>query len=120
MELKNQELDNPLQYLTDSEVTIKTNSILVKKETMFRNAQYKDDGAIIEGYIRNKATLAKYKDVVVNVSYYSATKTLIEEKQFVFYEFYEPNSNNHFSLKVYPPSAYKTFGFQVVGAKSAN
>jgi allantoicase len=116
-ELKQQELNNPLSYLSDSEVTMKDNTILVSKETFFKSAKYKDDGKIVEGYIVNSATLAKYKDVVVKIAYYSSTKTLIEEKKFVFYEFYEPNSTNYFSLKVYPPSAYDTYGFTVVDAK---
>lgn len=90
---------------------------MVKKATLFRVAVYEDDGALIKGWIENTATFAKFKDIVVKVSYYSRTETLIDKKQFVIYDYYEPNSTKFFSIKVYPPSAYKEFGFQIVDAK---
>lgn len=116
-ELKEEELNNPTSYLDDKDVSIKSNQVLVSEETFFKSAKYAEDGKIIEGFIVNKATLGKFKDVVVKVSYYSSTETLIDEKQYVFYEYYEPNSSNYFTLKVYPPSAYDKFGFSVVDAK---
>lgn len=116
-ELKQQELFNPTSYLDDKDVTLQPQRKKVRDAGLFRDAEYVDDGALIEGYIVNKATLAKFKDVVVKVTFYSQTETLIDEKSYVFYEYYEPNSTKHFSLKVDPPKAYKTFGFQVTDAK---
>lgn len=114
-ELKQQESDNPLEYLTDK-VSIKPNRVLVKEEGLFTSAEYADDGSLIEGTITNKATLAKFKDVKVKVTYFSATETEISSEDFVFYEYYKPNSSNTVSLKVYPPDAFKTFGFEITGA----
>lgn len=116
-ELKQQELLNPISYLDDKDVTLQPQRKKVRNAGLFRDAEYADDGALIEGYIINKATLAKFKDVVVKVTFYSQTKTLIDEKSYVFYEYYEPNSTKHFSLKIDLPKAYKTFGFQVTDAK---
>jgi hypothetical protein len=115
-ELKQQELINPIDYLTEKDVTLQLQRKKVRNAGLFRDAEYVDDGALIEGFIINEATLAKYKDVVVKVTFYSQTKTLIEEKSYVFYEFYKPNSTKHFSLKVNPPKAYKSFGFQITDA----
>jgi len=116
-ELKLQELNNPLDYLDHKDVTLRPQRKKIRNAGLFRDAEYVDDGALIEGYIINKATLAKFKDVVIKISFYSQTETLIDEETYVFYEYYEPNSKKHFSLKVYPPVAYKKFGIQIVDAK---
>jgi hypothetical protein len=115
-ELLKYELMNLMVYLDDKDVTLQQQRKKVRNAGLFRDAEYADDGALIKGSIINKATLAKYKDVKVRVTYYSKTKTLIQEKTYVFYEFYNPNSKKQFSLKVEPPIAYKTFGFELIDA----
>lgn len=47
----------------------------------------------------------------------SHTETVIEQKDYVFYEFYEPNSTEAFSLHLYPPAATNKFN---VSVKNAN
>ena len=116
-ELKKIELLNPLNYLSDKDVTLKPKIKKVRDAGLFRDAEYANDGAIIKGYIINSSTLAKFKDVKVKVSYYSKTETLIGEKSYIIYEFYKPNSSKSFSIKVKPPKAFKTFGFEVIGAQ---
>jgi hypothetical protein len=118
-ELKQQELFNPTGYLEYKDVTLQPQKKKIRNAGLFRKAEYVDDGALIEGYIVNKATLAKFKDVVIRVTFYSQTESIIDEQSYVFYEYYEPNSSKAFSLKVDPPKAYKTFGLQVTDAKSA-
>jgi len=118
VELKQQELLNPVKYLESKNVTMQEQTKKVKNAGLFRSAEYASDGAIIEGQILNTATLAKYKDVVVKISYYSQTETLIDEKSYVIYEFYKPNSSKKFLLKVNPPKAYKSYNFQLTDAKS--
>ena len=115
-ELQQQELLNPLNYLEHNNVTLQPQRKKVRNGGLFRDAKYADDGALIEGFIVNKSTLAKYKDIKVKVTYYSQTKTLINEEEYVFYEFYDPNTTKQFSIKVYPPKAYETFGFELIGA----
>ena len=105
-----------MNYLVDKDVTLQPQRKKVRNAGLFRDAEYADDGALIEGFIVNKATLAKYKDIKVRVTYYSQTKTLIDEEAYIFYEFYDPNSTKQFSLKVDPPKAYKTFGFELIYA----
>lgn len=114
-ELQLQELNNPLEYLT-TKATIRTNRVMVRRESIFHDAEYEDDGYIIEGTITNNADLANFKDVVVRVVFYSATKTEIGSKEYVLYEYYKPHTNKPISLHVYPPVGYAGFGFEVVGA----
>lgn len=117
-ELKNLENNNPLGYLSYNDVTLQPQKKLVKKETFFKSAVYEDDGALILGSITNNATLATYKDIVIKVSYYSQTETLIKTKSYVLYEYYKPNTLNYFSFKVYPPKAYVNFGIKIKAAKA--
>lgn len=55
---------------------------------------------VIQGIIINTATIAVYKDVVLEVSFYTKTETLLGTKQYNLYEFYPPGSAKPFSLKV--------------------
>jgi hypothetical protein len=120
-ELKQQEEIAPLTYLEDKNVKLKPQEKKTRDAGLFRDAEYAPDGAIIEGEFINKATIAKFKDITVKVSFYSQTKTLIDEKNYVIYEFYEPNSKKPFKLKIDElPQAYKEFGFEITGATPSN
>ncbi|MFA0960498.1 DUF4339 domain-containing protein [Roseivirga sp. BDSF3-8] len=70
----------------------------------------------IECKVSNKASVASYKDVVVEFTYYSKTKTvlLIEEK--VLYEVFPPNSNKTFDLKLDAYSDVSSIGWKVKSA----
>ena len=116
-ELKSKEEQTPSLYLQEEGVVLKPKRKIVKKATFFKQAKYADDGALITGQIINKATLAKYKDVVVDVSFYSQTKTQIDKKSYVLYEYYEPNSTNNFSLRIETPKAMESFDLQIRDAK---
>lgn len=120
MELKNQELNDPTTYLSAENVTMTENKVKTREAGLFRDAEYKTDGYFIEGNIKNTATIAKYKDVILTVTLFSQTETVIEEKDYVVYEFYAPNSVSSFSFKINPPSATNKFNVAVKGAKPAN
>lgn len=120
LELKNQELNDPTTYLSAENVTMTENKVKTRDAGLFRDAEYKTDGYFIEGSIKNTATLAKYKDVILTVTLFSQTETVIEEKDYVIYEFYGPNSVNAFSFKINPPSATNKFNVVVKDAKPAN
>lgn len=115
-ELQHAELENPLRYLDDIDVTMQGQTKMVKKGGLFRAPEYASDGAIVEGKIVNNATLAKYKDVQLTFSYYSATETLIDSESFVLYKFVEPGATIPFTIKTNPPAAYKNFGCEIIGA----
>lgn len=70
----------------------------------------------IEGVIENKATVTTYKDVVIEVTFYSKTDTPINTENYTIYEFYTPTSRKEFKLKVTNYSNIKSIGWEVVGA----
>ena len=114
MELQMQEQSSPTLYLFLSELTMKNN--LVKEAGLFRDAEY--DGSLVEGVISNSATIAKFKDIVLTIQLLSQTGTVIEEKDYVIYEFYEPNATKSFSIKIYPPDVTKKFNVSVKSASA--
>lgn len=119
-DLKRLESSNPLKYLSDTDVILKTQRKKVDNGGLFRDPKYVDDGALISGYIKNTATIAEYKDVVIKVQYYSQTKSIISSKSFTIYQFFKPHSSTYFSIKDNPPKAYKTFGLSVQSAVVSN
>ena len=117
LELLQQENNSPLKYLSSENVTLQKQRIQTRKAGLFRKAEYEDDGALIEGTFSNRATLAKFKDIEVKISYYSVTKSLIDTRTLVIYKFSEPNSSERFSIKIDEiPQAYNSFSFEIVGA----
>ena len=112
-DLKVQERENPQQYLSVVDVRMNGDEVQTRKAGLFRNAQYAKDGATITGNIKNSATLAKFKDAVLVVSFSSSTNTVIEEKEFVLYKFFTPHSSEFFTLKVYPPSETSSYNVEI-------
>lgn len=117
MELKQQEEMSPLVYINSENVLLTPQRRKIRDEGFFHDAEYIPDGAIISGFIVNTATLAKFKDVRVKVSFYSKTQTLISQQAYIIYEYSEPNTKKHFSIKIAEvPTAYDTFNFEVTEA----
>ena len=114
-ELLKHEMTSPTEYMKLEGVTMKRNQ--VREAGFFRNAEY--DGSLVEGSIKNNASIARFKDVIIVVDFYSKTETQIGQKEFVLYEYYEPNSNENFSLKVYPPAEMGTYRVSIKNATPA-
>lgn len=115
LELMSQEQTQPTFYL-EAEAKMKEDKVEVRKAGLFRDAEYAPDGHTIFAKITNKATIARFKDVVVTITFYSQTETPIESKEFTIYEYFEPNTTKSIDLKVYPPEAMSKFGIEVKGA----
>lgn len=114
LELRTQEQSNPLDYISTDQVTMKHNQ--TREEGIFNSAEY--DGYLIQGNIKNTASIAKFKDVVLTINFLSQTGTIIEKNEKIIYEFYEPNSSKPFTIKVYPPEATSTFNVTLKNAAS--
>lgn len=108
-ELKQQEVSNPNQYLSVEGSTLKPN--MVREAGLFRDAEY--DGWIVAGTIKNTATVARYKDIVLTIQLFSQTGTVIETNDYTVYEFYEPNSSKQFSFKINAPDAMEKFNVSI-------
>lgn len=119
MELLAQEKTEPLTYL-EVDGTMKEDEIKTRDAGLFHEAEYSPDGNTIHGTIKNTATMAKFKDVVLTVTFYSQTDTPIETKEFTIYEFYAPNTVNNFELKVYPPETMAKFGVEIKNATATD
>jgi hypothetical protein len=116
-ELKIQEQMTPLNYLNYESVVLTPQLRKIREAGLFHDAEYVPDGAIIEGYIVNKATLARFKDVKIKVTFYSKTQTAISEQIFTIYEFFEPNTKKDFSIRINNlPDGYNTFSVEVLEA----
>lgn len=115
LELMSQEQNQPTYYL-EVDSKMREDQVLVKKAGLFRDAEYSPDGNTIFGTIANKATVAKFKDIVLEVTYFSQTDTPIETQEYTIYEYFEPQHSKEFQIKVYPPEAMKKFGLEVKSA----
>jgi hypothetical protein len=70
----------------------------------------------INGVIENKATVTNYKDVVIEVIFYSKTNSEIAREQYTIYDFFGPHSKKEFKLKVKNYSNVETIGWNVFNA----
>jgi hypothetical protein len=70
----------------------------------------------VHGTITNSATVARYKDAVVRVTYYSKTKTVLGSKDYTIYELFEPHSTANFELKIENFNNVNSIGWEVVNA----
>lgn len=113
MELKILEQSSPLDYVKIAEGA-SMNPNQTREAGLFRDAEY--DGYILNGAINNTATIAKFKDVTITIEFFSTTETLMEQKEHVFYEYYEPNSSKTFSLKIDPPADFDKFSISIKSA----
>jgi hypothetical protein len=119
-ELKASEENSPMDYLSCGQVTMSPQQVQTRNAGLFHDAEYEPDGAIFKGTINSSASLGRFKDAKIKILYYSRTNTLIEEKDYVIYDYLEPQSTTSFSFKTKSyPQAYENFRVQLVGASVA-
>lgn len=70
----------------------------------------------IHGIIKNKATVASYKDAVVKVKYYSKTDTELGSEIITIYENFPPHSEVPFELKIIKYKDVSKIGCDVIKA----
>lgn len=84
------------------------------------NGTYNDnfwgDKIKIHGSVSNNATVANYKDVVVEVTFYSSTKSVIETERYTIYDYFTAHSKKGFELKISKYKATNSVGWEVVSA----
>lgn len=71
----------------------------------------------ISGNIYNSATLATFKDVVLSVTFSSATDAYLGSKNYIIYDFIDPGSSVPFTIKTYSPNGTKKIGVKIQSAK---
>ena len=73
---------------------------------------------VIKGTITSSATVAKFKDVDIELSYFSSTGALLLKDHEVVYEMIAPGSSVNFKTKTYAPRGTDSVAMKVVGAKT--
>jgi hypothetical protein len=66
--------------------------------------------------ITNKATVAAFKDAVVEVTYYSKTKTVLGSNKYTIYESFPPHSTKTVKLKIDNYKDVNSIGWDVISA----
>jgi hypothetical protein len=74
----------------------------------------------IRGDIRNDATVAEYKDVVLLITYYSKTKSVLGTNEYTLYEEYKPSSVTPFRLNIANYKDVDAINWKVVRALQNN
>jgi hypothetical protein len=74
------------------------------------------DAFKVNGTIVNNATVANYKDAVVEVIFYSGTDTELDRKRYTLYDFFPAHSTKAFKLKLEIPRACRKLGWNAVSA----
>ncbi len=117
--LKIREESNPLLYLT-ADGTMRENKVMTRSAGLFHDAEYATDGYFIQGTIGNSASVARFKDVRLTITFKSKTNTVIDTKEFIQYEFYDPNSTKSFTIHAYPPQETANWSIQVSSATAVD
>ena len=101
LSIEEQERSNPVRFVKASGTF---------KKLIF-GGKYK-----INGTITNKATVAKYKNVVVQVTFYSGTKAPLGSERHTIEDEFLPGQTKEFKLKVDPPRGAESCRWTAVAA----
>ena len=99
--LRGREIKNPKNFLT----VIGSNKHNLVGQT------------VVKGVIANKATVAIYKDVDVQLDFYSKTGALLETDKETVYETIRPGQSKSFKTKYFAPKGSDSVALKVLDAK---
>ncbi|GAB3730729.1 hypothetical protein GCM10027594_12740 [Hymenobacter agri] len=74
------------------------------------------DQLVLEGDITSQATLARFKDPVLSVTWYSQTETELSTHEYPIYEIVQPQGTTHYKLKTNAPSEVATVSIGISDA----
>lgn len=72
---------------------------------------------VIKGTITNKASVASFKDVDIELSFYSETGALLERDHEVIYETIAAGASTNFKTKYFAPKGTDSVALKIAGAK---
>jgi uncharacterized lipoprotein len=72
---------------------------------------------VIKGTVSNNAKICVYKDVDLELSFFSKTGVLLEKDNETIYEVVEPGKSADFKTKYFAPKGTDSVAIKVVGAK---
>jgi hypothetical protein len=72
---------------------------------------------VVKATISNKASVAVYKDVDIQLDFYSKTGTLLETDKETVYEILNPGESKSFKTKYFAPKGTDSVALKILGAK---
>ena|SRR5687767_11824664 len=72
---------------------------------------------VVKATISNKASVASYKDVDIQLDFYSKTGTLLETDKETVYEIINPGESKNFKTKYFAPKGTDSVALKILGAK---
>ena len=100
--LEETETQNPKRFLSVSEHD---------KKNLVRQT-------FIRGNISNSAKVVSYKDIDVELTFFSKTGALLEKDHEVIYETIAPGNTASFKTKYFAPKGTDSVGLKILGAKT--
>ena len=73
---------------------------------------------VVRGNVVNSAKVCSYKDVDLELSFYSKTGALLEKDHEIIYETIAPGGITRFKTKYFAPKGTSKVGVKVMGAKT--
>ena len=73
---------------------------------------------VIKGTVTNSARICSYKDIDVELAFYSKTGTLLEKDHEVVYETIAPGDSKDFKTKYFAPKGTDSVALTILGAKN--
>jgi hypothetical protein len=73
---------------------------------------------VIKGTVVNAAKICIYKDIELELSFFSKTGVLLEKDSETVYEEIEPGKSADFKSKYFAPKGTDSVGIKIVGAKT--
>jgi hypothetical protein len=73
---------------------------------------------VVKGEVKNNAKVAAYKDIEIEISYYSKTGTFLMSSNDVIYEVVKAGESSKFKNKEFAPKGTDSVGLKIVGAKN--
>jgi major membrane immunogen (membrane-anchored lipoprotein) len=73
---------------------------------------------VIKGTISNSAKVVTYKDIDIELTFYSKTGALLEKDHEVIYESVGPGSTANFKTKYYAPKGTDSVALRILSAKT--
>ena len=116
-ELLAKEQHNPKKYLSVYG-NMKENKVQTRSADLFHHSEYRTDGYIINGFINNSASVANFKDVVITLTFYTQTQTILEQTNFTVLKYCPPHTRTPFDYKVFPVQGSANYRMEVKKASS--
>jgi len=73
---------------------------------------------VVKGTLSNNASVTSFKDVDIEMSFYSKTGALLEKDKETIYETLAPGDSKNFKTKYFAPKGTDSVAIRVMGAKS--